>query len=296
MKIASLITLCIFTLNIQATEIPQRLLDRVANDIDNICGDAWCEGDFNWGHTNLKCELSKGLCTIDLNLIDELYVEDLDTGDDLNPISNIQILADRKRYESEMIALYKDMSMENDDYARQLIFSRSCTITDMFTISDVVTGNTYSNKLVEAVVDCVSDMEIEYWDREIVGNITSKIKVCGDVKVLDTKMTKAFGNININNRSYFNEFEAWLDLNKYLTDATSVESPRESSLWSMIYNTPMDQKNECKRLMDSLNTSFYILAINTHQSTWSLPKVTKLLSFTLKRIDKRVKILIEQTR
>ena len=58
-----------------------------------------------------------------------------------------------------------DLSVYHD-YSRDLSFSKTCYISHLYQVEDVVFEESYSEKLIEGVVDCVSSMEDEYWERE----------------------------------------------------------------------------------------------------------------------------------
>lgn len=125
MRLVLLSLFALFTLNAFAGQIDQSTLDRIARDIDNICGDTYCEGDYNWNHENLKCDLNKGQCTLDMQLIDHNYLPNNAT-----------------------LTSY---------------YSKTCIINGLFTVTDVVSArNTYSEKLMDGVYACVEKMESEY--------------------------------------------------------------------------------------------------------------------------------------
>ncbi len=78
--ILSIITIVILNLSIHATEIPapkQWLTENQKSDvlmvIDNICGDTWCEGDFNFSFNEVNCWLPSGECSVELELIWYLF-------------------------------------------------------------------------------------------------------------------------------------------------------------------------------------------------------------------------------
>ena len=37
--------------------------------VDDICGDTWCEGDFNFAFNDLRCSRSSGSCALQLDLL-----------------------------------------------------------------------------------------------------------------------------------------------------------------------------------------------------------------------------------
>ena len=38
--------------------------------VDDVCGDSWCEGDYNFKFAKLKCSFTAKTCTITLDIID----------------------------------------------------------------------------------------------------------------------------------------------------------------------------------------------------------------------------------
>src|SRR5262245_7582380 len=53
---------------------------QVLTEIDNICGDTWCEGDFDFSFNALDCRTTTSSCRFDFELIDRVYD---DAGDQL---------------------------------------------------------------------------------------------------------------------------------------------------------------------------------------------------------------------
>ena len=69
--------------SVNATNLPADQANNVLNEIDNICGDTWCEGDFDYSFDDFKCDLEKGTCELDFQYIwyefDENYDEPTET-------------------------------------------------------------------------------------------------------------------------------------------------------------------------------------------------------------------------
>ncbi len=162
-NLCSIIPLLLISTSLFATTIDQKILDRVALDIDNICGDTYCEGDFNWAHDNLRCDLDKGVCSLDMELIEQFYTEDLDLSDE----QDVQRLNSWMKYEKIMLSTYSDIYSDTDEnYSRNLHYTKTCTISNLFNVSDIVSSRgSYAEKLMDGVFECVSEMEMEFWKR-----------------------------------------------------------------------------------------------------------------------------------
>ncbi len=48
----------------------------VLEEIDNICGDTWCEGDFDFSFNEIKCDSESSVCEIEMELFEGCYEED----------------------------------------------------------------------------------------------------------------------------------------------------------------------------------------------------------------------------
>lgn len=58
----------------------------LVTEIDNICGDTWCEGDFNFSFNSLVCDFTKGECVLDYEFIDYYFDDNWDiTGEVRTP-------------------------------------------------------------------------------------------------------------------------------------------------------------------------------------------------------------------
>lgn len=92
-------------------------------EIDNICGDTWCEGDFDFSFEQLDCNFEKGKC----------------------------------QFKYELIWYEYDESYEN------LLFKinvpAQCTLTGFNRLSDLEENQSYSEKLYESVSDCILEGE-----------------------------------------------------------------------------------------------------------------------------------------
>lgn len=47
----------------------QKQTDEVLRTIDNVCGDTWCEGDYNFDFTGFSCKKSTQSCLLEFHFI-----------------------------------------------------------------------------------------------------------------------------------------------------------------------------------------------------------------------------------
>ena len=66
----------LLTQNVWANDLTQADSDWLVQEIDNICGDTWCEGDYNFSFNSLTCDFSLGECEMKFEVIDTLYDSD----------------------------------------------------------------------------------------------------------------------------------------------------------------------------------------------------------------------------
>lgn len=77
MKFLFIIILLVSSFNSFAKEFLTNEQKRIVlAEIDNVCGDTWCEGDFNYEFTFLKCDDIKKSCTLEFS---SYYHSDLES-------------------------------------------------------------------------------------------------------------------------------------------------------------------------------------------------------------------------
>lgn len=62
--------------NVFANDLSQEQEDFVLGKIDDICGDTWCEGDFDSEFKQLDCDFASSACTLKFDYIWYLYADD----------------------------------------------------------------------------------------------------------------------------------------------------------------------------------------------------------------------------
>lgn len=160
MNKAFIILIIILEFSSHASLFSKSELDKVSLEIDNICADSWCDGEFNWNYYNLRCDLSLGKCRLNIVLIDEYYFSNRSDKEN----------QDRYNYESFMFKKYNDLGMDNNNDKRKILMDKVCTINDMSTKEDVISYSRsqliYSDKLYENVNRCISVMEEDFFKRQ----------------------------------------------------------------------------------------------------------------------------------
>lgn len=151
-----IVILAIF-LNFQAlgNDLSQGEANDLATDLDNICGDSWCEGDFNWSVDEFTCSFEKKTCSVDLTLIEEFFFDE-DYG------STREEFRERKEYVSKVL----DVDYESYDDMASIHWRQSCkfeNITSKDMLFDQSGWASYSDLVYERVLDCVTEMEEKYW-------------------------------------------------------------------------------------------------------------------------------------
>lgn len=128
--------------------------------IDNICADTWCEGDYDWGFEELRCDFENAECFIDLTLKDVTYIGSQKEHDQYFSKKNKSI---RRRLQ-ERISVY----FEVEGREALILYPNTCKITQIATKEDLFFKNPsdYTPRLYESVSECISSMEEKYW-REI---------------------------------------------------------------------------------------------------------------------------------
>lgn len=46
---------------------------KVLNMLDDVCGDTWCEGDYQWWFKKLRCSFDAKSCTLTMLVVDPAY-------------------------------------------------------------------------------------------------------------------------------------------------------------------------------------------------------------------------------
>ncbi len=124
MKTITFLFLLSLSFNLFAAEfLTSEQADTILTEIDNICGDTWCEGEFNFSFDHIQCDDVTATCRIDMTLFNGY--EDFEEGD-------------------------KE-------------FKGSCEIDQLSTYSDMIdTTRRYASlnwDFYERLTDCVTDLE-----------------------------------------------------------------------------------------------------------------------------------------
>lgn len=64
-----LILLVLLSTSIFANTLIDQQESRVLREIDNMCGDSWCEGEFNYDFDSLECNAETNSCVLTFSLL-----------------------------------------------------------------------------------------------------------------------------------------------------------------------------------------------------------------------------------
>ena len=110
-----------------ANDLSQAESELLVREIDNICGDTWCEGEFNFAFHELTCDFKLGECEFRFEVIDTLFDSDWNEVGEIRTAAGCYIAAASK----------------------ELLFNE-----DM---------SSYSDYLYETMTECISEAEGEAW-------------------------------------------------------------------------------------------------------------------------------------
>ena len=141
-----LLLILLFPLSVFAQDLSPAQNRAIVVSLDNICGDTWCEGDYNWNFANLTCNFAAKECRIELTLME--YIADMTTKDKKDYLKRILTLP----------SVGYDKSGEDYEY---VTYTQSCPILGVKKVSDVYNAkeDEYSELVYDKVSDCISTME-----------------------------------------------------------------------------------------------------------------------------------------
>ena len=233
------------------------LASTISQDLDDICGDSWCEGDFNWSVGDLNCNFDKGTCKLGMTLIETRW--DSDVTNDGGYYKKLDVL-----YFKEM---KKHADIEVDGWAGEIEYSmhETCTLTGFHNVDDVSDGSTFSDKLYDAVLDqCVDMMENKYWDLQERAELLSKVRMCGpNIEVLNYEKdeTPRRTNDSYYRRNYVEERE--MKKLKNFVARVSEENFESSASLSYIANGAAHSDFHCQFALNSINSNWHTVALST---------------------------------
>ncbi|PIK15778.1 hypothetical protein [Halobacteriovorax sp. JY17] len=122
-----LATLLTFSNSYAENFLTESQADTVLESIDNICGDTWCEGDFNFSFNEITCSSETNSCDLSFEFINEVY-----------------------DYETDQVIVEERASV-------------TCTLTGVtgyeYMIDTSSRWNHLGHSFYEKVTDCISDKE-----------------------------------------------------------------------------------------------------------------------------------------
>ncbi len=141
--------------------------------LDDICGDTFCEGDFNWSFGKPRCEGNQ--CSILLGAYD--FIEN-------DALLNEQYRDSYKKALSQIDDLYIDYEEQN---AIATEFSKLC----IFDASSIEEANMQEKEdfIYEQVSQCIESMEQSAHQNRDLSAIYTMIHACDDVEINDLVAT-----------------------------------------------------------------------------------------------------------
>lgn len=219
-------------------------------EIDNICGDTWCEGDFNWGFDEAKCDFEKGICTMDLTLMDRPYYrDDKPTALELK--------------ELEVLRAFPSISVDLDYYEEEVsTYTKTCVMKDMKSLADVLDeGETsYSEKSYDLITDCITEMEEEFYALQDKAFVLSRVNICSvavsltDIEV-QTERGDGYG------RKFYNEEVEFKNLQDYTKRTADIVRKYDVSFTRAFKDSEKDAPL-CKQALREIEEDYHILAFN----------------------------------
>lgn len=111
----------------------------VLKAIDDICGDTWCEGDFNYAFKRITCTFSKKTCTLSVDVID---------------------------YSADAAACARNRGRYVTGDSEGCYYPRSCKMTSISAYTSMVSGTAPNLSLKQGFFDKVSTC-IDKWSPTI---------------------------------------------------------------------------------------------------------------------------------
>lgn len=176
MKSLLIILLTFTNFQILGNDLTSSESQRLSEDLDNSCGDSWCEGEYNWSVDNFTCSFEDQKCTVELTLIEEFDFNNLEdcSPEELLATEDTYCLTS-KQVEERFNFLSKKLNvdMDADFMEKNILWTQTCTINNvtnkdfLFESSDWSSNlynYSYSNDVYESVLDCVTEIEETYWN------------------------------------------------------------------------------------------------------------------------------------
>lgn len=135
----------LFPLSVFAQDLSPIQNRAVVKGLNNICGDTWCEGDYNWSFNQLKCNFAAKECSIEITLMES--------------ISDMSA-KDKKAYLKRILAV-PSVSYDKNEDTEYVTYTQTCPILGVKKVSDIYNtkDDEYSELVYDKVNNCVSTME-----------------------------------------------------------------------------------------------------------------------------------------
>jgi len=238
----------LFSANTFASDLNHNQAAALEQELDNICGDTWCEGEFNWRFNDAKCDFSKETCSVELTLEESVFYADEEP-------ARFDAL-----YSAE-IQKVPGVSEDEGYYGGPVnIYSKVCTMKGMKSVADVIDSDSYSERTYELVTDCISEMEEEYFKLQDQAFVSSRLRACvPSLAMSNIEVQKKRGEGY--SRRFYNEETEYNNLIEYSQRVHSTHRNYESGLRMFI--THKEKEAEfCALALSELESEYYVLAFN----------------------------------
>lgn len=132
MKVAIIILFSLIHFSAKANDLSSKQESDVLTAIDNICGDTWCEGDFDYSFNSLKCDFKTATCQFSFDY------------------------------------LWYEFDENYDDVTNTITIPHTCELAGVKSFEQMLEDTTYPDlkwEFYETVSDCISDGEDQAYEQ-----------------------------------------------------------------------------------------------------------------------------------
>ncbi len=254
-------------------------LSEVTQEIDNICGDTWCEGEYNWGFDDLKCNFDEKYCEMKLTLKDSLYLVDSESENS----NTMRVYETLKRN-------LPDSEFETYNEEVDFTFTKTCKMKGFTKKEDVANDNSYSEKLYEAVSDCITDIEDFYAKEYNLASVQAQLSFCPNIKVKNSSLEYNKNAKKLKYRYFYDELSSWMDLVSYADSLGDISNHGPTKLQFLVNRNSGDK--DCLSAIQNLRNEYFILGLNFSRQTYQASRIEKAFLFTRKGSNERIKVAL----
>lgn len=235
------------SLSTYANDLSQREASTWSEEIDNICGDTWCEGEFNWSFYDAKCDFESGTCTMEMILMESIYDSE-------------------QSYIAE-IRSYPGVDVDRDYMDEEVnVYYGTCTMKGMTSISDVLNAskNSYSEKSYDMISNCVTELEEEYYQLQDKAFVLSRLKTCSK-EITASNYEADILDSSTYGRKFYDEKKEFENLKEYVSRIHKKEMVYDNSL-DQIYFAKEKENPACMAALNEIKDEYFVLAFKLSNS------------------------------